>query len=315
MRFGFGVPNSGPLSAPAHQVRLAQTAERLGYDAIWTTDHIVLPVESSSRYPYNEAGRLPVDPDGDYYEPLVGLAYLGGVTQRIRLGISVLVLPYRNPVVTAKQLSTLDALTGGRLIVGVGAGWLAEEFEAVQAPPFADRGTVTDECIQIFRLLWTEQRPDFEGRFFTVRNIGFNPKPVQQPHPPILVGGDAPPALRRVARHGDGWQPYNYTPDGLKAQLDLLRAFCVEAGRNYDDLTISLRLGVRIADRPNEGLRPNEDPRQVTVGTPAELTDLCKRYQDLGVHEIGFNYRSTPSVEDTELTMERLMSEVAPAMR
>ena len=314
MKIGFAVPNLGALANAEGMIQVAQQADRLGFETLWITDHVIVPRESSSRYPYNESGRLPVDPDGNYFEPLASLAYLGGLTQRIRLGTSVLIAPYRNPVVTAKMLSSLDALSGGRVTVGIGTGWLREEFEALQTPPFEQRGAVTDECIQLFKLLWTEQNPVFEGKFFQVRNIGFNPKPVQKPHPPLLIGGDAPAALRRVARHGDGWQPLGYSVEALREQLDRLRRICQEEGRRYEDLTISARIGVRLADRPNAERQPGEDPRQVVVGTPAEIVELGKRLQDLGVDELGFHYRSTPDLGQTLLTMERIARDIAPAL-
>ena len=314
MKISFTVPNSGPLTADDGMLQIAQQADRLAFDTLWISDHVVLPRQSQSPYPYTVSGRPPFDPDGPYFEPLASLAFLGGVTQRIRLGTSVLIVPYRNPVVTAKQLASLDVLSGGRVTVGIGVGWLAEEFAALQAPPFAERGAVTDEYLRLLKILWTEANPSFEGKYYQVGNIGFYPKPLQQPHPPILVGGDGPAAFRRVARHGDGWQPFGYSVEDLRQKLDHLRQICQQEGRRYDDLRISLRLGVRLTERADEARQPGEDPRQVVVGTPAQLVELGKRYQDLGVHEIGFHYRSTPDVAQALRTMERIAQEVAPAL-
>lgn len=314
MKIGFTLPASGTVATAENLALVATRAETLGFDTLWVADHVVLPFQPNSPYPYNSTGRFPSPSDQPYYEPLVTMAYLAGVTRQIRFGTSVLIAPYRNPVVTAKQIATMDALSGGRITVGVGVGWMAEEFEAVQAPPFEHRGTVTDECIQLFKILWTEENPSFEGKFYRIRDVGFHPKPVQRPRPPIIVGGDQPAALRRVARHGDGWQPYGYSLDELRQQLDLLRRICADEGRRYEDLIISARYGVRVAAGPQDGRRPNEEPRQVFVGTIAEIVELGKRLADMGVHEIGFHYRSDPSLEGQLSTMEQLAAEVMPKL-
>lgn len=199
VKLGFQVLNAGPLATPANVVAMAQKAEALGYDSIVVTDHIVIPRQIQSRYPYNATGRLFVPPDADYLEPLSMLCFLAGATRTIRFGPSVLVLPYRNPVLTAKMLATIDVLSGGRLFVGVGAGWLAEEFSAMGAPPFASRGAVTDEWIEIMLKLWTEANPVYDGKFYQIREIGCFPKPAQKPHPARdPKGGQVRPELARL---------------------------------------------------------------------------------------------------------------------
>ena len=222
-RLGFQVLNAGPLATPDRALEVARRAEALGYDSIVVTDHIVIPRTTRSRYPYNETGRLFVPPDADYLEPLALLSFLAGATQRIRFAPSVLVLPYRNPVLTAKMLATLDVLSGGRLFVGVGAGWLEEEFVAMHAPPFELRGAVTDEWIELFIKLWTEDNPRFDGRFYRVGDVGFFPKPVQKPHPPIQVGGNSRPSIRRAARYGQSWHALGVPVEELPPLLDYLR--------------------------------------------------------------------------------------------
>ena len=314
MRIGFTVPNAGPMTADGGMLRVARRADQLGFSTLWITDHVVLPRETESQYPYTATGRTPWGPDEPYFEVLASLAFLAGATERIRLGTSVLIVPYRNPVVTAKQLASIDVLSGGRLTVGIGVGWLAEEFAALQTPPFAERGAVTDEYVRLYKALWTEPDPSFAGTYYQLGNVGSNPKPLQQPHPPILVGGDGRAAFRRIARSADGWQPLGYSVEDLGQKLAQLREICRAEGRDYDELLISLRLGVRFDERGAEGRLPGEDPRQVVVGTPTQIVELCKRNQELGVQEISFHYRSKPDLAEALQTMERLAQEVMPAL-
>src|SRR5438445_8611383 len=223
-KLGFQILNAGPLATRENVVEAARRAEALGYESIVVTDHIVIPRRIESRYPYNATGRIFVPPDADYLEPLSMLCFLAGATSRVRFGPSVLVLPYRNPVLTAKMLATIDVLSGGRLFVGVGVGWFAEEFQALDARPFEHRGAVTDEWIEVFVKLWTEENPTFDGRFYQVRDIGCAPKPLQKPHPPIFVGGNSRPAIRRAARYGESWHAFRIPPDELSPYLTELRS-------------------------------------------------------------------------------------------
>ena len=164
-KLGFQILNAGPLATRENVVEAARRAEALGYEAIVVTDHVVIPRRIESRYPYNTTGRIFVPPDADYLEPLSMLSFLAGATTRIRFGPSVLVLPYRNPVLTAKMLATIDVLSRGRVTVGVGVGWLREEFEALDAPDFERRGAASDEYIRIFKTLWTQDPASFAGEF------------------------------------------------------------------------------------------------------------------------------------------------------
>ena len=189
MSFGFNLPFVGPLMTPENLRALATRAEELEFDHLWAADHIVLPTQVSSPYPYSPTSVSPVDPAASFCEPMSVLCYLAGCTQRIKLGTHVLVLPYRNPVLTAKMVSTLDYLSGGRAILGIGAGWMEEEFKALGLNTFAERGAVTNEYIGILKELWTQDDPQFQGRHYQISGVKFNPKPVQKPHPPIWVGG------------------------------------------------------------------------------------------------------------------------------
>ena len=179
----------------------------MGFHYLTMTDHIVLPDKKAPGYPYSEPGEFFEVGPGERHEQLLGMAYIAAKTKKIRLVAAVLVVPHRPAVLAAKISATLDVLSGGRLVLGIGAGWLKAEFDAVVTTPFAERGAVTDEYIDAFRVLWTEQTPRFAGRYTNFDGVVFEPKPIQKPHPPIWVGGESGPAVRRAARVGDAWYP------------------------------------------------------------------------------------------------------------
>jgi probable F420-dependent oxidoreductase len=208
MQIGFNLPNSGPLSAVDSMTRIATEGEAMGFDYLTVTDHVVLPDMKVPGYPYSESGEFYEDAPTERHEQLLGMAYIAAKTTRIRLVAAVLVVPHRPAVLAAKMLATLDVLSGGRLVVGVGAGWLKTEFDAVVTTPFAERGAVTDEYVDAFRVLWTEPSPRFAGRYTHFDGIVLEPKPLQQPHPPIWVGGNSQRAIRRAVEKGQGWMPF-----------------------------------------------------------------------------------------------------------
>ena len=195
MKIGLHLPHVGPLATREGLTGFAQAAEEHGFDSLWVSDHVVVPRHLDSSYPYSRDGGFPVPPELPFQEPVATLLFVAGVTQRAKLGTTILVIPMRNPIVTAKQLATLDVLSGGRLILGVGAGWMEEEFELLGVP-FERRGARLDEYIRLFRALWTEDNPSFKGKFWQVEDVGFAPKPVQKPCPPIWTGGHGERALR-----------------------------------------------------------------------------------------------------------------------
>lgn len=218
---------------------LGREAEDRGFESIWVPEHVVLFDDYESRYPYAADGRFPGGGDTGLLEPLTALTYLAAVTNRIRLGSGICLVPQRNPVYTAKQVVDLDCLSGGRVDFGIGVGWLREEFEAV-AVPFARRGARTDEYLQVMRALWTDEVSSFEGEHYTLPPCRMYPKPVQQPHPPIHVGGESAAAMRRAARHGDGWYSFNRLPDDLDEPLERLDAMLAEEGRSRGDLQLTV---------------------------------------------------------------------------
>ncbi|MGI8554694.1 MAG: LLM class F420-dependent oxidoreductase [Dehalococcoidia bacterium] len=311
MKIGLQPPNSGPSATPALMTELAELGDALGYHSLQITDHVVIPAQINSRYPYSPSGVMAARPDDNYYEPLSLLAYLIGRTRRIRLGTSVLILPYRNPVVVAKQLACMDNLSGGRIVLGAGAGWMAEEFSILGSPPFAERGAVMDEYICVLRTIWTEQRPQFAGRYTSFQEMGVNPKPVQSGGIPIVIGGDSRPAIRRAVRLGDGWQPFKLTPDELAGRLAYLRQQAEQQERDLSTFTISLRLGLRLTDGAGQ-LRPGEEPWKTLVGSADEAIDRLATYRDLGVNEIVFDFR-TCSLDEMRDTIRRCAEHIIPA--
>ncbi len=232
----FGV---GPLADPGALGDVARRAEELGYHSVFVADHVVVPRHLASRYPYTRDGGFPYDPDLAWLDPMVALGFLAGQTRRIRIGTSITVVPMRNPVITAKQISSADHLSGGRIIFGAGVGWMEEEFTLLGAS-FHDRGRRMDEYLRLMKALWTEDNPAFAGEYFQVRECGFSPKPAQKPHVPVWVGGESAAALRRAARLGDGWHSAATSLAELPGKLRVLRAALAEAGRTEAGFTISV---------------------------------------------------------------------------
>src|SRR5438309_2894565 len=250
---------------------VATLAESLGFASVWVTDHIAMPQQSKSPYPYSADGKAPWPPNIPYLDALTVLGWVGAVTRTIRLGTSVLILPLRPPLAVAKTVGTLDHLTGGRVVLGVGAGWLEEEFDLL-GQPFHNRGRRTKEAIRILKACWAGDPVGFEGELYRLAPFGMDPKPPQGARLPILGGGEGDAALRRVADVCDGWHPLGLTPDQVAERLDRLRGFISAAGRSIADLVTIVRPG-----------------RGVSV-TP----DLASRYGALGVRMLvaDVEYRS-----------------------
>jgi probable F420-dependent oxidoreductase len=233
MRFGVALPQFGARARdPAvrdHIRSVAVAADHLGFHVVWTAEHLIFPAAIDTPYPYG--GRAPFDVTDPILDVASTLAYVAALTTRVRLGTSVVVLPYHHPIGLAKALASVDVLSGGRLLLGVAGGWLREEF-ALLGVPYHERGARTDEYLALIKALWTQQRVTFHGRFFTLDDAAFFPKPVQRPHPPIWVGGDSPAALRRVARLGDGWMAVPRDLAHLEAGIATIRRAAEAAGRD-----------------------------------------------------------------------------------
>ena len=291
MKFALSAVGTGSTVRPEWLTQVAQKAEALGYESVWIPEHLAVPVEMKSPYPYSSDGKFPGGVDVGLHDPLMALAFLAGCTSRIRLGTGVFVLPLRNPLAVAKAVASLDVLSNGRFIFGVGIGWLEEEFTAV-GMSFKDRAARTREAIAMMKALWTEDFPKFAGRFHSFPPLGFNPKPVQKPHPPIIFGGETRVALKRAAELGDGWYGTRFTSDSIRPKLALLKECCEQAGRDFSRLEIT------------SGVEP---------GVPLTV-DTAKRFADAGVHRLmvfapGFVPRSRFE-SDLYPRMERFAADV-----
>jgi len=239
MKFDLWLPTASPMTTPELLDAVAEGAEARGIGTIWVGEHVVLFEDYASRYPYAEDGRIPAPPGSGLLEPLVTLTYLAARTTAVRLGTAMLLLPQRNPVYVAKEVSSLDWLSGGRVDLGIGVGWLKEEFDALNVP-WERRGRRTDEYLEVLRTLWVDNPSVFHGETYDLAPCEMFPKPVQQPHPPIHIGGETPAALRRAARVGQGWHTFNRSPQELAAGLAELDGHLEEAGRRRTDLRITV---------------------------------------------------------------------------
>lgn len=246
MKFGLRYCNTGRFVDPSRAVELLQAAEAAGFESAWTVEHTVIPHGYQSQYPYSPSGKLPGgDGDFDLPDPLIWMAYVAAATTRIKLATGVIILPQHNPVITAKQVATLDHMSGGRVLLGVGVGWLKEEFEAVGAP-FEERGARTDEYIRVMRELWRADRPSFDGKFFRFKDAYMRPKPVNR-SVPIIIGGHSDFAAKRAGRLGDGFFPAR----GASAELiKLVRDTAVAHGRDPASIEITTSLPPDLNDLP-----------------------------------------------------------------
>ncbi len=301
MDIGFNAPMAAALAEPETLTRICVEAEALGFAYATFSDHVVIPSTSDARYPYSETGEFPGASWAQRHEQLTEIAFIAAKTSRLRLVTSVMVVAHRPAVLCAKILSTIDVLSGGRLIVGVGAGWLKEEFEALGAPSFAARGAVTDEYLQAFRVLWTDDAPYFEGEHVKFAGIVFEPKPVQKPHPPIWVGGESGPALRRVARLGNAWYPIGTNPahplDSLaryRARLARLREAVGDAGRDPGSIGLAYRVARYGADLPPKA---GDGERRLFSGRPTDIAADLRDLGALGVTHVDFSFAGATADE------------------
>ena len=257
MKFGLMYSNVGPFSLPEMVTHLATTAERVGVESIWTVEHVVIPVGYESAYPYDPSGKMPAPDQMPIPDPFVWLAYAAAVTKKIRLATGIVILPQRHPLYVAKEVATLDVLSNGRVVLGIGVGWLEEEFQALGIP-FEERAARTAETVRAVRSLWKDEAEPFEGKFFRWGKLESNPKPVQKPGVPIVVGGHTDLAARRAARYGDGFFPGVTEEEKLKHLLDVMRDECRKGGRDASKI-------------------------EVTSGRGAPSPDNVKRMRELGV--------------------------------
>jgi probable F420-dependent oxidoreductase len=313
MQIGFNLPNSGPLSKVAEMTRLAVEGEAMGFDYLTLTDHVVLPDTRVPGYPYSEDGAFYEEAPLERHEQLMGMAWIAAKTARIRLVAAVLVVPHRPAVLAAKMLATLDVLSGGRLVVGVGAGWLKSEFDAMVTTPFPDRGKVTDEYIDAFRVLWTEARPKFAGKYVKFDGIALEPKPVQKPVP-IWVGGEGMNAIRRAARVAEAWYPIGSnnahlldTLPRLEAGIARLRQATAEAGRDPASMGVSFRVkryGAAVPPKANNG------ECRLFSGSEADLIADFRALKKAGVSAIDIDFGGRSTADDILTEMKRFRAAV-----
>jgi probable F420-dependent oxidoreductase len=303
------------MATPQNLATLAHQGEELGFAIISVSDHIIIPKAIASTYPYNESGTFAGSPTGECLEQLSLLSFLVGVTSSAKLLTSVMVLPHRPPVLTAKMLATIDVLSNGRLIVGCGVGWMREEFEAIGAPAYDERGTVGDEYIRAFKELWTSDNPTFEGKYCRFANVAFAPKPLQKPHPPIWTGGESPVALRRAGRLANAWYPIGSnprfpvaTPEQFADYATTVKHHALESGR--DPSALSFAYSTNWYTDQQALTLPNGQRRPLT-GTPQQIADDIKGYQEVGVRHMMVNLQGDTLAQTLE-RMQRFADRIMP---
>ncbi len=313
MRFGVNILSRGPMANRAGYKAVAGAAERLGFDFVSANDHVVVPADIDSRYPYSEEGDWAGRNTGECLDVLTTLTFLAGCTDRVRLLSSVMVVPHRPAILTAKIIATADVLSEGRMIIGCGAGWMQEEIEALGTAPYAERGKVTDEYIAAFRELWTKERPEFAGKYVSFGNILFEPKPTKKPHPPIWVGGESAPAMRRAIKLGDAWYPASSNPANrldtatrVAGAMEAFKGLCETAGR--DPTSIGLAHVVLwpvnwTAEAAHSG------GRRTFTGSSAEMLEDAQALAAAGVGDVNVSFPA-PTVAETLERMERFGQEV-----
>ena len=316
MQFGLSAPFRGPLANPRDLKTIAQHAENLGYGLLSVSDHLVVPQSIAPNYPYSDTGEFAWTADGaaDCMEQFTLLGWLAALTTRIRLLTSVIVIPHRNPIFMAKSIATTDQLSEGRIILGCGAGWMREEFEALNLPDFAARGRVTNEYIDIMKILWKEEVASYQGEFMQFSNVAADPKPVQTPHPPFWIGGESLPALKRAATLGDGWYPFGSNP---KFRMDTMDAYIIRrnklfalaevAGRDPGSITLAYNCAFH-----NEIARSRSDgTRLLGTGSAEERAEDIRAFAEAGVSNFMVNVTAMELQPMLE-RMEQFATEVMP---
>ena len=299
-QYSFRIPNADYLGFPATPqaiIEAAVKAEQLGFDALFVNDHVI--VDDSPRS----------EPWRNVYDPLLVLAYVAARTTKVLLGTSVLIIPYRNPIVTAKMFATLDQMSGGRAIAGVGAGWNRAEYDALGVP-YRERGARTAEYLRLWQACWQPGPTSFHGRFFSFDNMHVNPKPLRQPHPPIWMGGSSRAALRRAARFAQVWQPTPTPLADLISRQAYLRDVCAEMGRENAPRT---RMSFRVNFSRITGSAGNGGDRPTGQGSPQQVASDLKRYrQEAGLEEFQINFNGCGSLQQLLDSMDVLVQEVMP---
>ena len=302
MQFGLSLPNRGPLATPEDMREIAVQAEALGYGYLTVSDHIVVPRKIDANYPYSETGEFRWTSDGevDCMEQFTVLAWLAAVTRKIRIMTSVVVVPHRNPLFMAKSIATTDVLSGGRVTIGCGAGWMREEFEALNLPDFDARGRVTNEYIDVMKTAWTNPNPAYDGEFFKFDHVDLEPRPVQDPHPPIWIGGESMPAIRRTVSHGDAWYPFGSNP---KFRMDKIETYAARLAKLHQVAEAAGRDPATIAQSYNCAFHSDTEQshvdggRQLFTGSPQQRAEDISALAGTGVTTMIVNVASNDKAE------------------
>jgi probable F420-dependent oxidoreductase len=307
MRYGVFLPVSGRAAGPDTLRDFTLRVEGWGFEAVWAADRIVIPGRIDTPYPYSGDQVFIVPPDRPFLEALTVLAFLAGCTERIRLGISVLVMPYRHPLYWAKVATTVDRLSEGRFILGVGVGWMREEFEALGAD-YEQRGAVSDEQLEILRRALEDERIDYQGRFYRIRDVAFHPK--ARTTLPVWVGGEGRAARMRAARFGDAWFPYfvRITPEELRRHHQEVRRLAEEAGRDPDRIELCCCLPIEVTEEA-----VTQEPDRLR-GSPEQLVEAVGRLRSIGVDHLALQFMVSRYPERLQ-QIERFAAEVMPAVR
>jgi probable F420-dependent oxidoreductase len=312
MQIGFNLPVSGPMATAATMARVARLGESLGFDYLTMTDHVALPDTSTPGYPYSETGEFYSPEPGHRVEQLTAAAWVAAKTETIRLVLAVMVVPHRPAVMASKMLTTIDVLSGGRLVVGIGAGWLKVEIDAVATTPFAERGAVTDEYLDAFRAIWTQERVTFQGKYTRIDDLLIDPKPVQKPYPPIWVGGESGPSMRRAARIGDAWYPIGSnnahlldTLPRLEAGIGRLRKMTEAAGRDPSAVGVAFRVKRYAFEAPPA----SDGNRRLFSGSIDAVLEDIHALKRLGVIALDFDFEGRDAEKAVD-DMHRFKAEV-----
>ncbi len=318
MKFGISIGNFGQFGkrgGAQEQVQIAQCAEQLGYDSVWVHDHLFMPARIRARYPYNDSGVAGFAWRQDIYDPLAMMAAVAVRTQRVSIGTSVLIVPYRNPLVLAKMLATLDCLSHGRIRLGIGVGWMAEEFEALgMGNYYPIRGRITDEWMRICIEMWTSGgASSYTGQYHQFDRVGAFPKPVQKPHIPIWVGGKGEIAARRVARYGSGYHTITSSPQEVTEELQIVTRELEKRDRELSEIEVSMLGGMSLRAGSAWG------SSAMIGGSKAQIIDQLGAYARAGMHHLiatptsGLRGDHTPQrlMDD----MQYVAEEILPALR
>ena len=298
MRIGFGLPNIGPLGSAESIAKVAQKAEELGYDTLWTIERLLYPEKPQTPYPGTPDGSLP-EAYKRCLDPLETLTFAAAHTKKIALGSSILDIPYYHPVMLARRLSTLDVFSGGRLRVGFGLGWSEDEFEATNANR-KERGRRADEFLDVLEKIWTTDPVEHRGEFFRIPRSTIRPKPVQKPHPPIYMAAYAPAALKRIAQKAKGWNPVGIPVDGMKQMFESLQEMAKAEGRDPASLELVVRANVEMTERPLG------DARMVFTGSREQIRSDVEGCRTIGAHEIIFDPTFDPAAQKLDRWLDLL---------